>query len=153
MISPGIFSCIRAGANTGATWIRPEIISLKNLANMQKMSPQKYFPAFAQVRIHAPHVFAKKNNSPRFFPACIGFVPGGGNLGKKWGFRRFQKERLNVCKTALFAQENSAEEKGTLEAQEPNGARDDGTLDIFETPVTVTPQQEISKTLNSSNIP
>ena len=28
-----------------------------------------------------------------------------------------------------------------------------GPLDIFETPVTVTPQQEISKTLNSSNIP
>ena len=26
-------------------------------------------------------------------------------------------------------------------------------LDIFETPVTVTPQQEISKTLNSSKIP
>ena len=26
-------------------------------------------------------------------------------------------------------------------------------LDIFETPVTVTPQQEISKTLNSSSIP
>ena len=28
-----------------------------------------------------------------------------------------------------------------------------GPLDIFETPVTVTPQQEISKTLNSSKIP
>ena len=27
------------------------------------------------------------------------------------------------------------------------------SLDIFETPVTVTPQQKISKTLNSSNIP
>ena len=27
------------------------------------------------------------------------------------------------------------------------------TLDIFETPVTVTPQQEISKTFNSSKIP
>ena len=25
------------------------------------------------------------------------------NLREKWGFRRFQKERLKVCKTALFA--------------------------------------------------
>ena len=75
--SPGIFSCIRAGANTGATCIRPEIISLKNLANMQKMTPQKYFPVFARVRIQAPHVFAKKLIPQEFFPACIGFVPGG----------------------------------------------------------------------------
>ena len=71
--SPGIFSCIRAGANTGATCIRPEIISLKNLANMQKMTPQKYFLA----RIQAPHVFAEKLIPQEFFPACIGFVPGG----------------------------------------------------------------------------
>ena len=75
--SPGIFSCIRAGANTGATCIRPEIISLRNLANMQKMTPQKYFPVFARVRIQAPHVFAEKLIPQDFFPACIGFVPGG----------------------------------------------------------------------------
>ena len=75
--SPGIFSCIRAGANTGATCIRPEIISLKNLANMQKMTPQKYFPVFARVRIQAPHVSAEKLIPQEFFPACIGFVPGG----------------------------------------------------------------------------
>ena len=75
--SPGIFSCIRAGANTGATCIRPERISLKNLANMQKMSSQKYFPVFARVRIQAPHVFTQKLLPQEKFPACIGFVPGG----------------------------------------------------------------------------
>ena len=75
--SPGVFSCIRAGANTGATCIRPEIISLKSLAHMQKMAPQKYFPAFARVRTQAPHVFAKKLIPQEIFPACIGFVPGG----------------------------------------------------------------------------
>ena len=69
--SPGIFSCIRAGANTGATCIRPEIISLKNLANMQKMTPQKYFPVFARVRIQAPHVFAKKLIPKKFFPHVL----------------------------------------------------------------------------------
>ena len=45
--SPGIFSCIRAGANTGATCICTEMNSLKNLANMRKMIPQEYFPVFA----------------------------------------------------------------------------------------------------------
>ena len=75
--SPEIVSCIRAGANTGATCIRPEIISLKNLAKMQKMTPQKYFSVFARVRIQAPHVFTKKLIPQEFFPACIGFVPGG----------------------------------------------------------------------------
>ena len=74
--SPGIFSCIRAGANTGATCIRTEMKSLKNLPNMRKMIPQKYFPVFARVRIQAPHVFAQKLIPQEFFPACIGFVPG-----------------------------------------------------------------------------
>ena len=87
--SPEIFSCIRAVANTGATCIRPEIISLKNLANMQKMIPQKYFPVFAQVRIQASHVFAKKLIPQEFFPACIGFVPGG----KLW-FKAIAKKRF-----------------------------------------------------------
>ena len=41
------------------------------------MIPQKYFPVFAQVRIQAPHVFERKLIPPEFFPACIGFVPGG----------------------------------------------------------------------------
>ena len=75
--SPEIFSCIRAGANTGATCIRPEITSLKNLANMQKMTPQKYFPVFARVRIQAPHVFTKKNNSLRIFSCMHWFCAGG----------------------------------------------------------------------------
>ena len=38
--SPGAFSCISAGANTGATCIRIEMKSIKNLANMRKMIPQ-----------------------------------------------------------------------------------------------------------------
>ena len=45
--SQGVFSCIREGANTGATCICTEMNSLKNLANMRKMIHQKYFPAFA----------------------------------------------------------------------------------------------------------
>ena len=79
--SPGIFSCVRAGANTGATRIRPEKISLKNLANMQKMTPQKYFPVFARLRMQAPHAFAKKLIPQEIYPACIGFVPGGISWG------------------------------------------------------------------------
>ena len=61
--SPGVFSCIRAGANTGAT----EMKSLQNLANMRKMIPQKYFPVFALARIQAPHVFAQKIIPQEFF--------------------------------------------------------------------------------------
>ena len=58
--SPRIFFCIRAGANTGATCIRPEIISLKNFANMQKMTPQKYFPVFARCE-YRPRMYSRKN--------------------------------------------------------------------------------------------
>ena len=54
-----------------------ETNSLKNLDNMRKMIPQKSFPVFARVRIQAPHVFAQKLIPQEFFPACIGFVPGG----------------------------------------------------------------------------
>ena len=75
--SPGVFSCIRAGANTGATCIRTELKSFKNLAILRKMIPQEYVPVFAQVRIQAPHVFERKLIPPELFPACIGFVPGG----------------------------------------------------------------------------
>ena len=54
-----------------------EVNSLKNLANMQRMIPLKYLPVFARVQIQAPHVFAQKLVPPEYFPACIGFVPGG----------------------------------------------------------------------------
>ena len=47
---------------------------------MQKMIPQKSFLVFARVRIQAPHVFAEKLIPQDFFPACIGFVPGGNSL-------------------------------------------------------------------------
>ena len=40
--------------------IRTEMKSLKNLPNMRKVIPQKYFPVFARVRIQAPHVFEQK---------------------------------------------------------------------------------------------
>ena len=56
---------------------RTRMNSLKNLANMRKMIPQKYFPVFARVPIQAPHVFAPKLTPQEIFPACIGFVPGG----------------------------------------------------------------------------
>ena len=59
--------CIRAGANTDATCIRTEMNSLKNVANMQKSIPRKCFRVFARVRIQAPHVFARKLNSPTLF--------------------------------------------------------------------------------------
>ena len=58
--SPGIFSCIRAGANTGATCIRPEIISLKNLANMQKMTPQNIF-LYSRECEYRPRMYSRKN--------------------------------------------------------------------------------------------
>ena len=47
---------------------------------MRKMIPQNYFPVFGRVPIQAPHVFAQKLVPQDFFPACIGFVPGGYNL-------------------------------------------------------------------------
>ena len=76
--SPGVFSCIRAGATTGATCIRTEMKSLKKLANMRNTIPQKNVHVFARVRIQPPHVFAYKLiNSLIFFSACIGFVPAG----------------------------------------------------------------------------
>ena len=74
--SPGVVSCIRAGANTGATCIRTEMIPLKNLANMRKMIPQIYFPVLAQVQIQAPHVFAQKF-IPHDFSCMYWFCAGG----------------------------------------------------------------------------
>ena len=75
--SPGIFSCIRAGANTGAACIRTERILLKFCQNTREILAQNYFPVFPRVRIQAPHVFAQKLIPQEIFPACIGFVPGG----------------------------------------------------------------------------
>ena len=45
--------------------------------HVSKIIPQKYFPVFTLVRIQAPHAFAQKLIPQDFFPACIGFVPGG----------------------------------------------------------------------------
>ena len=97
--SPGIFSCIRAGVNTGATCIRTDKNSLKNLASMRKIIPQTYFPVFARVRLQTPHVFVQKLVPQKCFPACIGFVPG---VGGSWGARRPQQ----VSKAFLEALES-----------------------------------------------
>ena len=52
--------------------------------NVEKI-PQMYFPVFARVRIQAPHVFAQKFVAQDFFPASIGFVPGGNSENFKLG--------------------------------------------------------------------
>ena len=48
-----------------------------------KIIPQMYFPVFARVRIQAPHACAQKWIPQDFFPACIGFVPGGNEGGPR----------------------------------------------------------------------
>ena len=45
--------------------------------HISKIIPQTYFPLFALMRIQAPHAFSRKLIPREFFPACIGFVPGG----------------------------------------------------------------------------
>ena len=62
-------------ANTGTISIQRA--GAKVQIHISKITPQKYFPVFAFVRIQAPHVFAQKLIPQEFFPACIGFVPGG----------------------------------------------------------------------------
>ena len=94
--------CIRPGVNTCAACICTEINSPKKIlcistrdvriqalyqyrghrgqsANtyFKNNSSKIYFPVFALMRIQAPHVFAQKLIPQEFFPACIGFVPGG----------------------------------------------------------------------------
>ena len=65
--SPRNVSCIRAGANAGATCIRTEMNSLRNLAILRKMIPQNYFPVFARVQIQPPHVFTQELIPQEFF--------------------------------------------------------------------------------------
>ena len=74
--SLGFFSCIRAGANTGATCICTEMSSLKNLDKMQRIIPQKYFPVFARLRIQAPEVFTQKL-TPQLLSCMYWFCAGG----------------------------------------------------------------------------
>ena len=92
--SPGVFSCIRAGANTGAACIRT--IPLRIWQNTQETPTQKYFPVFALVRIQAPHVFAQKVIPQDFCPACIGFVPGGNLFEKHFNFS-LDRSRTSIC--------------------------------------------------------
>ena len=75
--SPGVFSCIRTRANTGAMCIRTEMNSLKTLAILRKRIPLKYSPVFARVRIQARMHSHKDQFSKKIFPARVGFVPGG----------------------------------------------------------------------------
>ena len=44
----------------------------------------KIFSCIRAVRIQAPHVFAEKLIPQEFFPACIGFVPGGTFCNAGW---------------------------------------------------------------------
>ena len=78
--SPELFPCIRAGANTGATCICVETNSLKNLAIMRKMLPQKYL-LYSRECEYRPRMYSRENYSPKIFPACIinsiGFCAGG----------------------------------------------------------------------------
>ena len=62
-------------ANTGTISIQRA--GAKVRIHISKIIPQKYFSVFALMRIQAPHVFAQKLIPQEFFPACIGFVPGG----------------------------------------------------------------------------
>ena len=71
--SPGFFG---AGANTSATCTRPEMSSFKNSAHMRKMIPINFF-LYSRECEYRPRMYSHKNYSQDFFPACIGFVPGG----------------------------------------------------------------------------
>ena len=52
--------------------------SPKNLAKYSGNTSSKIVSCIrARVRIQAPHVLAQKLIPQEFFPACIGFVPGG----------------------------------------------------------------------------
>ena len=113
--SPGIFSCIRAGANTGASCIHPERSSLKNLANMQKMTPQTYFPVCARVRIQAPHVFAKK-----LIPQELRFR-GPGRRSLEARSKKSQKSPEKVSKKVSAGSRKSEKslERGPKSLQKP----------------------------------
>ena len=70
---------------------------------LREMTPQKYFPVFARVRIQAPHVFAKKIIPQEMFPACIGFVPGGCTFCEVEGILlQKYRDRDGRCVTMLF---------------------------------------------------
>ena len=87
---PGFFSCIRVGANIGATCIRTDMNSLKNLANMRKLFPQKYF-LYSRECEYRPRMYSCKKLIPQeILSACIGFVLGGG--GSTWWKFRAPKE-------------------------------------------------------------
>ena len=54
----------------------------------EENSSSKYFPVLARVRIRAPHVLEQKLIPQEFFPAYIGFVPGGTLVNR--GLKRHQ---------------------------------------------------------------
>ena len=54
--------------------------SLNNLANMQKMIPQIYFPVFAWVLIQAPHVVAQKLIPQETFFLHVYWLCAGGHF-------------------------------------------------------------------------
>ena len=65
-----VFSCVCAGANTGATCIRSEMNFLKSLANMRKMIPQKCFLHSRECE-YRPRMYSRKNYPKMFFPHAL----------------------------------------------------------------------------------
>ena len=64
--SPGVLSCILAGANTGAICIRTEMNSLKKLTNMRKMILKNIFLCLRQCE-YRPRMYSRKNEFPKEF--------------------------------------------------------------------------------------
>ena len=75
--SPGVFSCIRAGANTGAACIRTELIPLRIWQNTREIPPQKYFSCIRASANTGPACIRAKINSPGIFSCMYWFCAGG----------------------------------------------------------------------------
>ena len=76
--SPGVFSCIRAGASEYRRGMYSHRVnSPKNLAKSSGNTSSKIFSCIRAVANTGPACIRATINSPRVFPACIGFVPGG----------------------------------------------------------------------------
>ena len=70
-----------------------------------KNNSSKIFSVLARVRIQAPHVFVQKLIPQDFFPACIGFVPGGNLSLQRWWCINSAEASLKTYLLRLSAQE------------------------------------------------
>ena len=80
--SPGVLSCIRTGANTGAACIRTEMTSPKNLEYAENSS-SKIFSCIHKSANTGPSCIHAKIIPQDLFLACIGSVPGVFGLSLK----------------------------------------------------------------------